>query len=340
MYPRETSLSLTDMVLRMKQPRALIFGISGQDGAYLAEFLLKKGYHVTGTSRDSQLHTFPGLRRLGILGQLELESVAPNDFRSVLQCVQKVKPNEIYNLSGQSSPALSFAQPVETFESIMTGTLNILESIRWAQGKIRFYNAGSSEVFGTTSQDGADENTAFRPCSPYGVAKAAAIWQVQNYRENYDLKACTGILFNHESPLRPPRFVTRKIIQGAVKIHRGEASSLMLGNLDIQRDWGYAPDYVEAMWRMLQLETPRDYVVATGRAESLRTFVEKAFDQLHLDYRKHVTQDPGLMRKTDILFSRGRPQKANEQLGWKAVTPLEEVIRKMIEEELRQPVKA
>jgi len=315
---------------------ALIFGISGQDGAYLAELLLQKGYQVTGTSRVSQRQSFPGLHRLGISGRIKIESVAPNDFRSVFQCIQKVGPDEIYNLSGQSSPALSFQQPVETFESIMTGTLNILESIRWLQRKIRFYNAGSSEVFGTTPAEGADETTAFQPRSPYGVAKAAAIWQVKNYRENYDLHAWTGILFNHESPLRPVQFVTRKIVRRAVQIRRGKKSKLELGNLEIQRDWGYAPEYVEAMWRMLQTEEPQDYVIASGRAESLRSFVDETFRQLGMDYERHVVLDPGLIRKTDILFSRGRPQKAHERLHWKARTPLEGIIKKMIEEEERE----
>ena len=318
------------------RPTALICGISGQDGAYLAQFLCQKGYRVAGTSRDCQTQSFSSLRKLGIHEKVELESMAPNDFRSVFQCVQKYAPREIYYLAGQSSPALSFVQPVETFESVVGGVLNLLECIRLLDREIRFYHAGSSEVFGNTPPEGANETTPFQPCSPYGVAKAAAIWLVRNYRQNYDLKACNGILFNHESYLRPERFVTKKIVRGALQISRNETSSLRLGDLEVRRDWGFAPEYVEAMWLMLQREDAEDYVIATGRTFSLREFVEKVFAKLGMDYRSHIEQDPSLIRKTDILFSRGAPLKAKQELGWQTRTDLDGLVDHMLMEEKKE----
>jgi len=230
--------------------RALICGVSGQDGAYLAKFLLEKGYEVWGTSRDAQTSPFSNLTFLGIRQQIKTISMATNDFRSVLQAITQSQPDEIYNLSGQSSVGLSFEQPSETLESIATGTLNLLEVIRFLGKPVRFYNAGSSECFGDIGEDSADENTPFHPRSPYAVAKSTAHWLIDNYRASYGLYACTGILFNHESPLRPLRFVTRKIIRTAVNIAKGSGKKLTLGNMAIQRDWGWSPEYVDAMWRM------------------------------------------------------------------------------------------
>ncbi len=227
--------------------KALICGISGQDGAYLAQLLLSKGYSVCGTSRDAQISSFQNLMGLGIREQVKLESMALTDFRSVLQILTKIDPDEVYNLAGQSSVGLSFEQPVETLESVATGTLNLLEAIRFLGKPIKLYNAGSSECFGDLGEDTADETTPFRPRSPYGVAKATAFWQVANYREAYGLFACSGILFNHESPLRPERFVTQKIVSTACRIAAGSLEKLFLGNMSIQRDWGWAPEYVEAM---------------------------------------------------------------------------------------------
>ena len=221
---------------------ALICGVSGQDGAYLARLLLDKGYQVFGGSRDAQMTSFANLTRLGIRNDVRTVSISINDFRSVLQTLLKVKPDEVYNLAGQSSVGLSFEQPVETLDSISIGTLNLLEAIRFSQLPIKFYNAGSSECFGDTGSIAADENTPFRPRSPYGVAKAAAFWQVANYREAYQLHASTGILFNHESPLRPERFVTQKIVAAACQIANGSKEILTLGNINIARDWGWAPD--------------------------------------------------------------------------------------------------
>ncbi len=286
--------------------KALICGVSGQDGAYLARLLLNKGYAVYGSSRDAQMSSFHNLVRLGILDKINLESVAVNDFRSVLQALMKIQPDEVYNLAGQSSVGLSFQQPVETLESISVGTLNFLEAIRFAGRPTRFYNAGSSECFGDIN-DVADESTPFAPRSPYAVAKAAAFWEVANYREAYGLFACSGILFNHESPLRPERFVTKKIIAAACRIGAGSQEKLHLGNISIRRDWGWSPEYVEAMWLMLQQEKPEDFVVATGEINSLEEFVEAAFSSVRLNWRDHVVLDKALLRPTELATGRGIP---------------------------------
>ncbi len=313
--------------------RALICGISGQDGAYLAQLLLGKGYTVYGTSRDAQMTTFSSLQRLGIKDQIGFESMAPTDFRSVLQVVSKTAPDEIYNLTGQSSVGLSFQQPVETLESIALVTLNLLETIRFLGRPIKFYSAGSSECFGDAGDNAADENTPFRPRSPYAVAKSAAFWEVANYREAYNLYACTGILFNHESPLRPERFVTRKIVAAACRIAHGDKEKLHLGNLDIQRDWGWAPEYVDAMWRMLQQPVADDYVIATGETTSLRDFVAAAFSAFDLDWTAHVAIDAEFMRPTDIAVGRANPAKAARQLNWQAQNHMQAVVRLMADAE-------
>lgn len=316
----------------MTSPRtALICGISGQDGAYLAQLLLQQGYRVIGASRDAQMSSFGNLSKLGIRDQVEVVSMALSDFRSVLQVLAKYDPDEIYNLAGQSSVGLSFEQPVETLESISIGTLNLLEGIRFLNRHIRLYNAGSSECFGDTGNTPANEQTPFRPRSPYAVAKAAAFWQVANYREAYGLFACSGILFNHESPLRPERFVTQKIIRAACRIAGGSKERLKLGNLDIQRDWGWAPEYVEAMWKMLQQTEPEDFVIATGETHSLQDFVAEAFAAVNLDWREHVDTDPALMRPTDLATSRADPSHAAEKLDWKAQTSMRGVVRNMLD---------
>jgi len=314
--------------------KALICGISGQDGAYLAQFLLARGYQVVGSSRDAQMSSFGNLARLGVRHQIEVESVALNDFRSVLQALIKVEPDEVYNLAGQSSVALSFQQPVETLESISVGTLNLLEAIRFSGKPIKLYNACSGECFGDIA-DAADETTPFRPRSPYAVAKAAAFWEVANYREAYDLFACSGILFNHESPLRPARFVTKKIVSAACRIAGGSREKLHLGNIAIQRDWGWAPDYVEAMWLMVQQAQPDDFVIATGESHSLEDFVDTAFAQVGLDWRDHVVIDPGLFRPTEIAISRGNPRKSRETFGWQARYKMTEVVTLMVKDELQ-----
>lgn len=295
---------------------ALICGVSGQDGAYLARLLLSKGYEVWGTSRDAEANAFPGLKALGILDQVKILSMSPVDFRSVMQTITTVMPNEIYNLSGQSSVSLSFDQPLESMESVVLGTLNLLEAIRFINKSIHFFNAGSSECFGDTNGNPADERTPFHPESPYAVAKAAATWQVSVYRKSYGLFASTGILFNHESPLRPERFVTKKIVATARRIASGSHEKLMLGNIKISRDWGWSPEYVDAMWRILQHDNPEDFVIATGITQTLEDFVAAVFSEAGLDWKAHVVTDPSLRRPSDPLYSSGNPDKAKKILGW------------------------
>jgi GDPmannose 4,6-dehydratase len=309
--------------------KALIIGVSGQDGAYLAELLLKKGYEVHGTSRDHEVGTFRNLQILGIKDQVRLNSMITSDFRSVLTALQKADADEIYNLAGQTSVGMSFDYPVETFDSIMIGTMNLLECIRLLKKPVRFYNAGSSEVFGNTPTP-ADEDTPFRPRSPYATAKAAAHYAVANYREAYGLFAATGILFNHESPLRPERFVTQKIIKAAVRIANGSKERLKLGNLDIHRDWGWAPDYVDAMWRILQGDQADDFVIATGEMHSLNEFLEKAFEAVGLNAWDHVDTDPSLLRQSDIKKSVGDPRKAHHNIGWNPKFKFESIINQLI----------
>jgi GDPmannose 4,6-dehydratase len=312
---------------------ALVTGISGQDGAYLAKLLLDNGYQVCGTSRDAQIASFRNLERLKIRQNVRLESVALSDFRSVIQVLFKTQPDEIYNLAGQSSVALSFEQPVETQDSIYLGTLNLLEAIRFTGKNIKLYSACSSECFGDLKDGAATEESPFRPRSPYAVAKAAAFWQVSNYREAYKIFACSGILFNHESPLRPERFVTKKIVTAARRIASGELRELRLGNIEIQRDWGWAPEYVEAMYLMLQQEKPDDYVIATGETRLLRDFVELAFKHVGLDWREHTIIDESLFRPTELLVGRANPTKAARQLGWSARLHMDDVARMMVQGE-------
>ena len=313
--------------------KALIIGITGQDGAYLAKHLLAKNYEVIGSSRDVMASNFNNLNTLGIRDQVKLISVSINDFRSVFNAIQVFSPDEIYNLAGQTSVGLSFDQPVEAIESIAIGTLNILEVIRLLNKPVRFYNAGSSECFGDTGDTPANEQTPFAPRSPYAVAKSTAKWLTTSYRESYGLYACTGILFNHESPLRPERFVTQKIITGAAKIKAGQLDKLQLGNLDISRDWGWAPEYVEAMWLMMQLKNPDDFVIATGRKESLKYFVSKSFEYFDLDWQKYVEIESSFFRPNEIISSVGNPAKAIETLGWKQPTDIDGVIQMMCAEQ-------
>jgi len=305
--------------------KALIIGISGQDGAYLAHHLLDAGYEVHGTSRDHEVSQFSNLRRLGIADRVQLTSMVTSDFRSVLTALQKAEADEIYNLAGQTSVGMSFLYPVETFDSILIGTMNLLECIRLLKQPVKFYNAGSSEVFGNTPEP-ATESTPFHPRSPYATAKAAAHYAVTNYREAYGLFACTGILFNHESPFRPSRFVTRKIVSTAVRIANGSKERLALGNVDIARDWGWAPDYVEAMQRMLQQDEPDDFVIATGEQHTLREFVAMVFAKLGLNAEEHLDADPSLLRPSDIEQSVGNPSKAKSKLGWEPKHKLPQII--------------
>jgi GDPmannose 4,6-dehydratase len=319
--------------------RALIIGISGQDGAYLSKLLLDKGYEVYGASRDAEITSFKALRRLDSLDKVQLSSMSLTDFRSILQVLTRTQPDEVYNLAGQSSVGLSFQQPVETIESIAVGTLNLLEALRFLARPIRFYNAGSVECFGDTHEV-IDENSPLRPISPYGVAKTAAFWEVANYRQAYGLFACSGMLSNHESPLRPERFVTRKIVAAACRIARGSTETLSLGNIEIVRDWGWAPEYAAAMWLMLQRDEPQDYVIGTGMSYTLREFVEYTFKNLGLDWRSHTQIRPELQRPSEILQSRIDPSKARVELGWQAESTMPEVVRMMVADELASPTES
>lgn len=314
--------------------RALICGVSGQDGAFLSQLLLSKGYDVWGTSRDAQVASFSLLKQLKISEQIQKLSMSLTDFRSVLQVISKVQPDEIYNLAGQSSVGLSFEQPVDTFESITLGTINLLESIRFIDPKIRFYNAGSSECFGDTGQNFADESTAFRPTSPYAIAKAAAAWQVSLYRKAYNLYATTGILFNHESHLRPERFVTKKIVSTVCRIANGSNEKLELGNINIKRDWGWAPEYVDAMWRMLSMEVPDDFIISTGQTQSLKEFLEVAFARVNLDWKQYTIINQSLMRPLDPKEIKGLPEKARQLLKWEPKVTGSQLVNKLIDAEL------
>jgi GDPmannose 4,6-dehydratase len=314
--------------------KALITGVSGQDGSYLAEYLLNRGYLVYGTSRDSESNSFWRLHALGIAQRVVKHSMDLMDMRSILQVLGDVETNEIYHLAGQSSVGLSFSQPASTLESTIVGTLNILESVRLVNKSIRIYNASSSECFGQNDLTPADENTRFQPRSPYAVAKAAAHWQVASYRDAYGLFACSGILFNHESPLRLERFVTQKIVTSAFRIASGKEQVLRLGNLKIFRDWGWAPEYVEAMWRMLQSAEPEDYVIATGECHSLEEFTREAFSAVSLDWLDYVKIDETLYRPVDLVYSVGNPSKAWEKLGWRAKYKMADVVRMMVKSKI------
>jgi GDPmannose 4,6-dehydratase len=311
---------------------ALICGISGQDGAWLAQLLLSKGYIVIGTSRDAQMSSFTNLKSLNIHNQIKTVSMSLVDFRSVIHVLSEIIPDEIYNLAGQSSVGLSFDQPVETLESHVIGTLNLLEAIRFLNKPTRFYNACSGECFGDLETGfPATELTAFRPKSPYAVAKAAAFWEVSNYRDSYNIFACSGILFNHESSLRPERFVTQKIISAACRIADGSDEKLTLGNIAIRRDWGWAPEYVDAMWSMLQQDSPEDFVIATGENHSLEEFVTSAFSYVGLDWRKYVQDDKSLYRPSETSSSYGLPAKALEKLNWKPMFFMNDVVHNMVD---------
>ena len=310
--------------------KALIFGITGQDGAYLARYLLLKEYQVFGTSRDVQIASKKNLDALSITSKVTLLSMAPNDFRSVLHCITISSPDEIYNLAGQTSVGLSFEQPMEAFESIGIANLVMLEAIRFIKRPIRFYNAGSSEIFGNCSNGPANESSLLQPKSPYGVAKCTALLQTANYREAYGLYACTGILFNHESPLRPERFVTQKVIQAACRISAGSTEQLSLGDIEIERDWGWAPEYVEAMWKLLQCDRPTDLVIASGHKHSLREFVETTFAHVGLEWNRHVIFDERLVRPSELRVSYGDATRAQAEIGWRASIGMDEIVKRMI----------
>lgn len=314
--------------------KALITGITGQDGTYLAQFLLAKGYEVHGTSRSPSQEKSANLRLLGLLDKVQIYKADMASFEEVSKVFDVVKPDEVYHLAGQSSVAFSFQEPGNTLQSILQGTVNLLETIRLYHPKTRFYHSASSEMFGGDIERPYSETDLFHPRSPYAVGKAAAHWAIVNYRETYDVYGCSSILFNHESLLRSERFVTRKIAATVARIKAGIADKLVLGDLSIKRDWGYAPEYVEAMWQMLQQNVPEDYVIATGEAHGLREFVEMAFDEAGLDWHKYVITDPAFFRPNEVRCSVGNPSKANNRLGWKARTRFYELVKLMVRHDL------
>lgn len=316
----------------MSKKRALITGITGQDGSYLAEFLLEKGYEVIGMVRRTSTVNFSRISH--IQDKITLVSGDLLDQSSLIYILEKYQPDEVYNLAAQSFVPTSFEQPVFTGEVTALGVTRLLEAIRIVNPKIKFYQASSSEMFGKAREVPQNENTPFYPRSPYGVAKVYAHWITVNYRESYGIFACSGILFNHESPRRGLEFVTRKVTYNAAKIKLGLAKELRLGNLDARRDWGFAGDYVKAMWLMLQQPEPDDYVVGTGETHSVRELCELAFGYLGLDWKKYVVQDPALFRPADVDLLVADATKARTKLGWKPTVTFEELIKMMVDADL------
>jgi len=312
--------------------KALITGITGQDGSYLAELLLEKGYEVHGMVRRSSSETFQRLE--AFRDAIELHTGDLLDQRSLVDVLRACKPDEIYNLAAMSFVAASWSQPVLTAEFTGTGVTRMLEAMREVSPEARFYQASSSEMFGQVLEVPQRESTPFYPRSPYGVAKAYGHFITVNYRESYDLFACSGILFNHESPRRGLEFVTRKVTHAAAAIKLGLQQDLALGNLDAERDWGYAEDYVEAMWMMLQRDQPEDYVIATGETHSVRELVDIAFDRVGLAPEQHVRVDERFLRPAEVEQLIGDSSKAREELGWKPRTTFEELVRLMVDADL------
>ena len=309
--------------------KALIFGICGQDGSLLADYLLQEGYRVFGTTRNKNTN-LNNLEKLGIAKDVNLFKGDFKDLDDVTELLKKIEPREIYYLSGQSSVSSSFVQPYETFTSHNITLINILEFIRLHNTEIKVFNAASSEMFGDISCP-ANENSPFSPKSPYGVAKVASFNLTKIYRNSFKLFACNGIIFNHESHLRPDNFVTKKIISSAKNIKDGLINELYLGNLDIKRDWGWAPEYVKVMHKILQQDISEDYVIATGQSNSLRNFLDQVFKMYDLDYRDYVKYDPELSRTSDLISSYADPSKARLKLGWEAKYKMKEIIERMIQ---------
>jgi len=315
-------------------PTALITGVTGQDGSYLAEFLLEQGYTVVGMVRRTSTINFDRIRH--IQDRIEIVQGDLLDQMSVIGLLQEYRPQEVYNLAAQSFVPTSFTQPVLTGEFTALGVTRMLEAVRIVDPKIRFYQASSSEMFGKVMEVPQRESTPFYPRSPYGVAKVYGHWITVNYRESYNIYGCSGILFNHESPRRGLEFVTHKITHSAARIKLGLADELRLGNLEARRDWGYAGDYVRAMWLMLQQDAPDDYVVATGETHSVQEFVEEAFAYLDLDWRAHVTQDQKFYRPAEVDLLVGDPSKAGRQLGWEPTVTFRELVRLMVDADMAQ----
>jgi GDPmannose 4,6-dehydratase len=313
-------------------PRALITGVTGQDGSYLAEFLLAKGYEVFGMVRRSSTENFERIEPFK--DRISLCQGDLLDQLSLIDLLRRVRPAEVYNLAAMSFVPVSWQQPVLTAEYTAVGVTRLLEAVRLVDPQIRFYQASSSEMFGRVVEVPQSERTPFYPRSPYGVAKVYGHWITVNYRESYGLFACSGILFNHESPRRGREFVTRRITDGAARIARGLAERLPLGNLEARRDWGYAGDYVEAMWLMLQQPQPDDYVIATGETHSVREVCEVSFARIGRDWRDHVVQDPALIRPAEVDLLRGDATKARARLGWRPRVTFAELIAMMVDADL------
>jgi GDPmannose 4,6-dehydratase len=318
----------------MIKKKALICGIGGQDGAWLSKLLLKKNYDVWGTSRNAKLNSFQFIKNLGIFEKISFLTMQPENLQSVLQTLAASKPDEVYFLSGQSSVGISFDFPEDTIQSITLGILNLLEACKKYKN-IKLYNAGSSECFGDTGDVAANEKTPFHPLSPYAVAKSAAFWLVDTYRKAYNLHASTGILFNHESQFRPQTYVTQKIVSTAIRIANGSKEILELGRLDVSRDWGWAPEYVEAMWLIMQQKTPIDLVIATGKSHSLKEFTKEVFSKVGLEWNKYVCLKKNLFRPAEIIKSRADPSQALKLLNWKAKSGMKEVVSMLVENKIK-----
>jgi len=314
---------------------ALITGITGQDGAYLSDFLLKKGYKVYGAERRASTRNRTRLDRLGITNEIEWVNFDLADLAGMLRVIQQVKPEEVYNLAAQSFVGLSFDQPIMTGDITGLGVTRLLEAIRIVNPKIKLYQASTSEMYGKVQAVPQNEETDFYPRSPYGVAKLYAHWMCINYRESYDIFNCSGILFNHESPLRGKEFVTRKITLAVANIVKGDQKELLLGNLDAKRDWGYAKEYVEGMYLMLQQDKPDDYVLATGETHSVEEFVDAAFSSQKLNWKDYVKQDPRFMRPSEVDLLLGDPTKANNVLGWSPKVKFKDLVALMVESDLK-----
>lgn len=315
-----------------KEKTALITGITGQDGSYLAELLLSKGYKVFGVVRRASTESFERISHL--TGRIQLVQADLLDQYSLIEAIRKAQPTEVYNLAAQSFVPTSWAQPVLTGEFTALGVTKVLEAVRAVDPSIRFYQASSSEMYGKVLEVPQREETPFYPRSPYGVAKVYGHYITVNYRESYNLFAVSGILFNHESPRRGLEFVTRKVTDGVARIKLGLASELRMGNLDAQRDWGFAGDYVEAMWLMLQQDEPDDYVIATGATHTVRELVKVAFERVGLDYEKYVVIDPAFIRPAEVDLLIGDPAKAKEKLGWEPKTSFVELVHMMVDADL------
>ena len=315
--------------------RALITGINGMDGSHLADLLLEKGYEVYGMERRTSSPNRTNTSHLE--GKITFLQGDLTDQNSLVRCLKESEPNEVYNLGSQSFVGESWNTPEQTSDVTGLGVLRMLEAIREYGKEVRFYQASSSEMFGRMVENPATENTPFYPRSPYGVAKLYGHWITKNYRESYDMFACSGILFNHESERRGIEFVTRKITDGVAKIHLGLQDKIILGNLDSYRDWGYSPDYCEAMWLMLQQDTPDDYVIATGETHSIREFLDVAFKHIGItEWDKYVGQDPRFMRPAEVDVLRGDSSKALSELGWKPKTSFRQLVEKMVKNDIKR----